>query len=160
MPLVRHWCVKSTKPVAHHWRASRYVYVDRFLCTFLYISWLKVTFNMYPNFDINNMFYAGCPWWVYCLAAYSLSCRGRFADTGIIWNMLLIIYAFNYVSLCLEKSFCNLHIALTYMLLYVGNYCDSVAWRAPKWGCCQPTSSPHPGMYVLLSLVVHHFPSR
>ena len=38
------------------------------------------------------MFYAGFPGRVYCLAAYSLSCRGRFTDTGIIWNMLLIIY--------------------------------------------------------------------
>ena len=30
--------MKSTKPMAHIWRASRYVYVDCFLCTFVYIS--------------------------------------------------------------------------------------------------------------------------
>ena len=43
------------------------------------------------------------------------------------------------------------------MLLYAGTYCDSGAWRAPKWGCCQPTSSPQPGMYVLLSFVTSFF---
>ena len=57
------------------------------------------------------MFYAGYPRWVYCLATYSLSCRGRFPDTGIIWNMLLIMFHFlwknhftcialKYVTLC------------------------------------------------------------
>ena len=47
-PLVRHRCLKSTKPAAHHSLTSMYVYVDRFLCTFVYTSQDQVTFNMYP----------------------------------------------------------------------------------------------------------------
>ena len=43
------------------------------------------------------------------------------------------------------------------MLLYVGTYCDSGTWIAPKWGCRQPTSSPKLGMYVSLSLVTSFF---
>ena len=49
-PLVRHRCVKSTKPVTHRSRASRYVYVDRFLCTFVYISWSSNIQYVYPWF--------------------------------------------------------------------------------------------------------------
>ena len=103
---------------------------------------------------ILDMFCAGFPRKEYCLAAYSLSCRGRFADTGIIWNMLLIMFPFVW------KNNFSTYISLWHMLLYVGTCCDSGAWRAPKRGCCQPTSSPQTGMYVFLSLVVHHFPSR
>ena len=32
--------------------SNRYVYVDRFLCMFVYTSQDQVTFNMYPNFDM------------------------------------------------------------------------------------------------------------
>ena len=91
---------------------------------------------------ILDMFCAGCPARVYCLAAYSLSCRGRFTDTGIIWNMLLIMFRFVW------KNHFVTYISLWHMLLYVGTCCDSGAWRAPKRGCCQPTSSPQTGMYV------------
>ena len=80
-----------------------------------------------------NMFYAGFPWWIHSLAIYSLSCRGRFAAIGIIWNMILIMFCFVW------KFFFVTYISLSHMLLYVGTCCDSGAWRAPKWGCCQPT---------------------
>ena len=51
-PLLMHRCLKSTKPVAHWSLTSRYVYVDHFLCTFLYTSQGQVTFNMYPNLEM------------------------------------------------------------------------------------------------------------
>ena len=47
-PLLMHRCLKSTKPAAHRSLTSRYVTVDRFLCTFVYTSQAQVTFNMYP----------------------------------------------------------------------------------------------------------------
>ena len=49
-PLLMHRCLKSTKPAAHRSLTSRYVTVDRFLCTFVYTSQAQVTFNMYPWF--------------------------------------------------------------------------------------------------------------
>ena len=49
-PLLMHRCLKSTKPAAHRSLTSRYVYLDRFLCRFVYTSQDQVTFNMYPLF--------------------------------------------------------------------------------------------------------------
>ena len=37
--------MKSTKPVSHRSRASKYVYVDRFLCMFVYISFSDLVFE-------------------------------------------------------------------------------------------------------------------
>ena len=103
---------------------------------------------MYGLILILDMFCVGCPGRVYCLAAYSLSCRGRFTDTGIIWNMLLIIYILLIMFRFVWKNHFVTYISLWHMLLYVGTYCDSGAWRAPMRGCCQPISSPQTGMYV------------
>ena len=92
------------------------------------------------------MFYAGWPGWVYCIAAYSLSCRRRFPDTGIIWNMLLIMFHF------LWKNHFTC-IALTYVTL-----CRNLLWQ---W-CLKSTKArllsthlfpPARYMYVSLYLV-------
>ena len=74
---------------------------------------------------ILDMFCAGFPGRVYCLTAYSLSCRGRFGDTGSIWNMLLIIYMilimFRFVwknHFVTYKSIFNIYVTLCKNLLW------------------------------------------
>ena len=125
---------------------SQHVCLCRSLSLYVWVHILIKSHSICILILICNMFYVGCPWWVYCLTTYSLSCRGRFTYTGIIWNMLLIIYMLLIMFHFFWKNHFVTYISLWHMLLYVGTYCDSGAWRASKQCCCQPTSSPQTGM--------------